>query len=416
MSERRGSRLGGSTGGLAGVVVAMYLVATPAIADRGTMLAFGEGGNKWPQYAFWNGDVWDDELGTQDIGKEPNFLVIKSCPTRSEMAIGTLDGDKDVNLLFHDGGSWSSPTEVCDDAEFTDPRCFDIAYEQVSGDLMIAYWDKGRGEVSYRIWDGTTLAAEAELVVPDKPLWVKLYAKAGTDQIMFVAQTNGKDLIASYWNGASFTAVTTHETNCGYTDQQVFDFAWEGLSGDGLLVYGEDGENNPRYRTWTGTWSAELQLPSVGKKQRWHKLAADPESDQILFASLDDDKDINANVWDGSSWGANQELESDMKERTERRYDLTFVRGGGTAMIGYAENGTKALRYRTWNGASWSGESTGPDVGDDPIVITAVPGVKMGEVIFLATDNGSDLNSMYWDGTTLTTQEVEGGVTDKAFE
>ena len=30
--------------------------------------------------------------------------------TRSEMAVGTLDGDKDVNVLFHDGGGWSAVT------------------------------------------------------------------------------------------------------------------------------------------------------------------------------------------------------------------------------------------------------------------------------------------------------------------
>lgn len=151
---------------------------------------------------------------------------------------------------------------------------------------MIAYWDNGDSTVRYRTYDGTTISGESSISIA-KSRWVALYPQPGTDNIMLIALLDAKDIEVTLWNGSSWGTVYSQETDTGYNTEDCFDFAWEQLSGDGLLTYAENGAVEPRYRTWiASTWSSEFMLPSVGKKQHFHRLAADPLSDQILFASL----------------------------------------------------------------------------------------------------------------------------------
>lgn len=59
-------------------LTAVTLACGIARADRGTMLVFSESGNNLPQYAFWDGDAWDDERDSSSIGAEAYFVMSNS--------------------------------------------------------------------------------------------------------------------------------------------------------------------------------------------------------------------------------------------------------------------------------------------------------------------------------------------------
>jgi hypothetical protein len=215
---------------------------------------------------------------------------------------------------------------------------------------------------------------------------------------------DGNDVYAAVWSGTAWSAVDTFETDTGFDLYECYSLAFEGLSGEALAVYAQKDQTQPRYRTYTGgAWSAEANLPSVGVKQRWERLAGDPATDTILFGSLDDGADININVWNGSSWGTNVEMTTAAQTADKRQFDIAFPQNGGTGLVVYVEKDKKTPRYRTWDGSAWSAELTAADLGDKLRVVSLTPGREDGEIFVLVSDDGTDLNFLHWNGTAMST-------------
>ncbi|MBN2561238.1 MAG: VCBS repeat-containing protein [Phycisphaerae bacterium] len=396
-----------------------WLTAAPSLADSTSspMLVFSESGDDYPKYSIWTGSFWPDEVGTRNIDNEAPWVVLKNCPTRNEYACGCLDWGNDVNLLIHNGSSWSGPTELTTNAGGYSQRAFSLAYESQSGDLLVAYWEDGSTDkICYRIWNGSTLSGESHLSLPStsRVRWVELSPDPNTDKIVMLTLNSDYDLYAVAWSGSGWGSITTLETDTGKRNEECFAMAYETLSGDGLVVYAQDSQNNPRYRTWNGSsWSGEGQLPSVGSDQRWLRLAADPASDQILFGSLDDAGDINANVWNGSSWDSNQQLETENWMNQLRSFDIAYEAGGTEALIVYEYSDTSSLRYRTWDGASWSSEVVGPNLGEPMTTPQLVTGINPGEIFLATQDDGDDLNMILWNGSAFgTNNQIESVITN----
>lgn len=91
-----------------------------------------------------------------------------------------------------------------------------------------------------------------------------------------------------------------------------FDLAYEGHSGDALVVY-ESGAGTPRYRTFSeGIWSEEQVLPLADAPTRvarrdegivqWVELASRPGNDEIALAYVDQFGGLRAWTWDGDRW------------------------------------------------------------------------------------------------------------------
>lgn len=377
--------------------------ARPAIAAQ-PLVVFGESGQSLCRYSIWSGSSWGDISSSPSTGDEPRWVITRNAPTRSEQAVGTLDYSKDVRVMFFNGSSWSASTLVDSDTGIHNDRAFDIAYEQVSGDLLIAYWNHTQKKIGYRTYDGTSISSELLVTLPANPKirFLQLTPQPGGNEIILSAMNDSNDLYAIVWNGTTFGSVTTVETNAKTDGNECFSAAYETLSGHALLVYSEKGVDTPRYRTWNGTsWSSELSLPNFGAEPFWSRLVADPNSDKMLFAALDTDKDINVCAWDGSSWGSNLEVETSVQVNNRRIFDIAYENGGTRALLVYGENPQTLWRYRTWDGTTWSAEKSGPELGDKPQFIALAAGQHPGEIFIAASDAGDDLNLVRWNGVAL---------------
>jgi len=350
------------------------------------------------------------------VGANAYWVILRNCPTRNETACLTFDGNNDVNVTFFNGTSWSSVTEVCTDADDFNNRNVDIAYEQSTGDALIVYYDRAANTFRYRTYNGTTLssASTSSRSGISGNDYISLYPNPNSDQIVMITlgQVSGNDPVisANIWDGSSWQGWTTIENTTPSNDDECFSFAFESLSGDGLLVYGESGSSQPRYRTLSGTtWSSEGSLPSTGGAPWWISMASDPSSDQILFAGLDSTNDMNMNAWNGSSWGSNSEVETSVPGHDRRYFDLTYQPEGTNALLAYVENGQTRLRYRTWNGSSWSSEQTGTDLGNQGRTVELRTSTASGEIFIAASDNGTDIESMRWNGSSMSSKtQIEG--------
>jgi hypothetical protein len=126
-----------------------------------------------------------------------------------------------------------------------------------------------------------------------------------------------------------------------------------------MIAYGKSGSTSPHYRTWDGTsWSAEASASSVGAKPYWVVLRASPNGTDYAMAVVDDQADLNVQVWDGTSWSAATEHSTNVGQTTTRVFDLAYEQVSGHSLLVYREHGSSSLRYRTYDGTSWSAEST----------------------------------------------------------
>lgn len=390
--------------GVVALSIALSGERAPADGNSPTMVVFGRDGNGSPAYSTFDDGSWSSPLAMPSVGAETYWVVLKNCPTRDETACATLDQDNDINVLIYDGSAWGGATEVCSDAATNSTRPFDLCYEQESGDMLLAYWDNGDEKVGFRTYGGTVLSGEGLLTMPSTAdlRFVSLTPNPATDEILLLAGNDENHVFAAAWNGGGWGSVTTLVADGETATEEQFAVTYESQSGAALVVYTEQDDDSPHYRVWDGTsWSADAQMPSIGAGGRWLRLAADPASDEILFAAVDDSDDINVNVWNGSSWGSTLQVESDAFSHAERRFDLAYEAGGGKALLVYHQAWMVNPRYRTWDGSSWSSEQQGPLIWSWDRVIQLRTGTTAGEVFVAESDFAGDLQMLRWDGSSL---------------
>jgi hypothetical protein len=268
------------------------------------------------------------------------------------------------------------------------------------------YWRGTVSKFGYRLYNGTSFSGETTITNPftTECDFLSLYPRPATNEIVMLAADGiaGGSLVGAYWDGTSFSSWTQLTAVLDTNNQECFSMAFEAQSGRGLAVYTELLTQTPRYRTFNGTsWSSQGSLPSIGGVGKWLKLAGDPTSDEILFAALDDQLDLNVNVWNGS-WGTNQEVETAGFDYDGRYFDIIFERGTGHALLVYAESALNKFRYRTWNGSSWSSEQTGPTLsgGHYARLISLSRGFSNGEVFAAVSDDSMALHLFRWSGSS----------------
>ncbi|HKQ50655.1 MAG TPA: VCBS repeat-containing protein [Phycisphaerae bacterium] len=407
---------------LVGLVVAVSCcLSTISRADIESipLVVFSNSGDTKPYFAQWSGGTWSPGTGTAmtTVGANPEWVVVRNCPIRYESVCATVDSDKDINVMFHNGTSWTSPTEVCVNVGAGYQRSVDLAYENSSGDLMIAYWDSNANVVAYRTYNGTTLSAESTLALPTNTTmkFLALYPKPGSDQIILLTLQNNSNLNAFVWNGSSWGSGATLSTGLSWKDQEDIAVAYESLSGRAMVAYTRNSGATAAYRIWDGTsWSADTLIPGLVTWPQWVRLTSDPNSNTIIWSGIykwSSTKTLDVCVWNGTSWGTPTQLESDFVDADSRRFDVAFEKGNSEALIVYQEGTQTSLRYRTWNGSSWSSEQVGTNIGEAANFIQLRTGGSTGEIFIAASDAGNDLEMVRWNGSSMSaTQQLSSAL------
>ena len=104
-----------------------------------------------------------------------------------------------------------------------------------------------------------------------------------TDEIMLAGSVSGIGDFAKVWDGNSFVDGQVLTPSLGSSFVTDVDVAYEGLSGNAMLIYGA-GSSLLRYTTYDGSnWVNGGLLPPAGVlgEVRWTDIAADPNSSAI---------------------------------------------------------------------------------------------------------------------------------------
>lgn len=285
-------------------------------------------------------------------GGTPSWVKVVAGKARNESVVAYVDTANTLRILYWNG-AWSAAAPhnwtAALGASGASGRGFDIAVEKLSGDIVVAYTTNAAGtEINYRIWNGSTWAAAVgydSARLTGTVRFIKMESKPNSDDIALIMADTNNDLSAAIWNGTTNawgnapTAVLTNDLaffTAGAVDEQSFDLAYEGLSGDLLVAYATDAETTGlAYNTFSGgSWSALTRYANMAEAFENVDCAGDPLSDNIICAAVGTlTQDMRVGVWSGTAWqGTNTDVDTSSAP-------ATFVVGRRYLSVGWLTSG-----------------------------------------------------------------------------
>lgn len=386
----------------------------------GRRVVYSQWPNQNPQVRVWGGANWAAPTSTMNFGGKQYWAVIRRCPIRQEVTIACSTQGWNAVAAVQTGSTWGSLLTASNDLGTLDQRPFYFAYEQSTGNGMIVARSGNSATLHYRTWNGSVWSADNSITSPltGSPTFIKMIPKPGSAEIMLYVIDSNNSIAAMVWNGTSWGNKVTLEASAPGSTIECADAAYETNTGRCMLIWGHAGSGSPRYAFWTGSgWSSTGTMSDVGSVPQWFHLAADPTSNKVMLGVLDAAGRVNVTVWSGSAWDSYLQVESNAPTGGSRCFDVAFEPRGTRGIVGYGHATTTSLRYRTYDGTSWSNQSSGPTVPGTPFLVQLTPSGGGTEIMALLNCTGGQnrLEFMRWNGTSfVNVQELEPNVSGPA--
>jgi hypothetical protein len=176
---------------------------------------------------------------------------------------------------------------------------------------------------------------------------------------------------------------------------------------DAMMAY--DTVNNststPKFRLWDGSaWGGEQSASAfVGSELYNMQVRYAPTRDEAILVAMTNTGQIQAQVWNGSSWWSPTTLSTvgDMVNNPNaaslyRWFDIEYEQTSGDAIVVVADNSADP-DYYVWNGTSWTGPTNIdiPTTGR-PLQIEIASRPWSDELAFITLDTNADVYAMRW--------------------
>ena len=308
-------------------------------------------------YRVWNGSTWSSASTiTTPRDLEATQLKLAADPTSDEMVLIASNSDGDNYAVVWDGSSWGNGITL-DLGAGDYEEDVNVAYEHSSGDALVTF-GKGNSNLYYRTWNGTAWSGElstaAAAGVSGATRWTVTASDPTSDRIVVGVITNNPDIWVTVWDGSAWGSSLEVEPTPQGQVYPAIGVAFEATTGEALAVYGEGTSNLPRYVTWTsgGGWSTESSMSSdLGADLNTVVLFPDDDTDDIVAGIQDDNNDLHFLRWDGSAWGADNEVETNTAENKNQPFTFLWdVVGLG----GPVSTSTTPLEVQGHTGTLWS--------------------------------------------------------------
>jgi Tfp pilus assembly protein PilV len=345
------------------------------------VLIYGDG-TTTPKYRDFNGatNTFSAEKPTFTATVGPTWLI-RTAPNQHYALAGYYDSSSTLHVMCFNGTTWTNEFNA-ESGGIGNRHRFDIAFESTSGDAMVIY-SKGNyapDKLGYRTKSGATACGAANwsgetiftpLRTTNDIMYVKLAPdrRPGSDIIAATWVDTGDDISAAIWNGTAWvnepddlTDVNVERISASH-DIEDMDLDYESLSGDLMLVWGNGtgaaGTNGVRYRTCTGgiamcTWGPVTTPPSFADHATSLDISANPDTDEIVFASISHDtSDLQMGYWDGSAWSDTPD--ADITTNTPYQASKLIAVGWvisdnvSRSVIVYSDSGSPNVNWYTGN-------------------------------------------------------------------
>lgn len=385
---------------------------------RAMLVYFDEGLDEYPQYRIWNGTGLSDAGSATDVnGDVEKWNILRSSPNSSEKILATLDDSDDVNLQVWSGLNWNSPLEASSDANDDNRRQVDVAYEQASSEALAVFVHQdSASRPRYRVWYGSGWTAHQYVanIGSNDLKWLDLNPRPEGEEMVLATLDSGRDVWAQVWNGSGWGNARQLESDAETHTYQCYDAAYESLSGEALVAWANSASDRPRYTAWNGTgWYTNYAQARAtgGTDLKWVKLVPDPNSDRIMMGVVNTESGdyvLDVQVWNGTGWGENQQMDSDLETNVDRCFDMAWESVSGRALVVYGSHNSDIPVYRVWNG-TWSAERpTGINLGGDQNWIQLASNPESDEILMMAVESqNNNAWVLRWNSTDWAGWDVE---------
>jgi len=301
-----------------------YVSATPATASTNAFAAYRDSTAtlNTPKQRTWNGSVWGSQSDMPTSDSPVRSVRVACCPLEQrslERAAVTLSDDGYLDACIWDGTSWNVTNNLGQTwtaAPATADRPFDVAYESLSGDILLVYGTTvagGTSDLAYRVWKfGTGWGPEQYYDDADHPTkvtvtFVILTSDPTSDKIglAYIESTNN-DANALIWNGTSLSSFVEITGTIAIATEECAAIAFEGTSGACVAVAGEG--QFVRWTRFTTSWS-NIQITDVNTgasgAMNWLRLAQ-AQNNRLMLTSVDGSTDLTTALLDEQSIGNRQ--------------------------------------------------------------------------------------------------------------
>ena len=360
---------------------------------------------------------------------------------RDTTVVVSLNTGGYIDAYTYDGSTWTMTNLGRIGTSVTaGTRPFDVAYENSTGRAMVVYNMQGTDatkDLAYRIFDGRNWSAEAYIqdttTGKQTYYWVQLASKmvGGSTEIAMVGLNSVFYANAWIWSGSSWGTMKALNTSTKLVTSASYEgcaIAYEYTSGN-IIALSSSGKN-VRYYRYTGTWSAEVDLPMGSGPGggninfltlKSHKVAS---SNEMMLLSLDSAIDAIARYWSGSSWGVAIVLDNSMNIATRRCIDGDWEPTGAQFIAVGGDSAIAAISYKTWTPAggwvpstsgTWSPFS-GLTTAQDWVQVRTNLKAADPQVLIGTLDSGSDLVITTWTGSAMANQIEATATSLRTFE
>jgi len=369
------------------------------------------GGTDTPLSRQLLGATWVDPSDTTDVGpNDSQWMVLKGCPIRKEMIMGTLDSADDINFAVWDGTAWSGASEFTTSS--TDVyKCLDIAYENLSGEALVV-GRFGSGDVRYNTWNGnawdnTTAQTDATFDSLASLYYIDMASRPNSNEILIaMAQWKG-DLDVAQWDGSSFIDHGEIDTDMENNEIGGVEIVYEQQSGDSLVLWGHSGAHQVYYEVWSGASLSPVPLLipyDFGDDIKFIRAAADPTSDYIFVGAVNDNKDLDVVVWNGDTWIDSRQLEQSNYDFDKQIFDIAWEHSGEDVIIAWAPGSGNNVHYFKWpKGTALTAHAVqvGPDFQAQPYLVRLLPIAGTEKIVLLVKNGDVELRYSLWTGNTF---------------
>ncbi|MCX6795324.1 MAG: hypothetical protein NT165_01145 [Candidatus Falkowbacteria bacterium] len=304
-------------------------IASGATALK-SMVIYGDG-TTVPKFRTYDGTANTFSAATATAtSSSGSTFILRTSPNNYEALAGFVTAAGVLNVMCYDGTAWSQEWSVTVGGTGSSRR-FNISYETNSGDAIVLYGTNAAttNELAYRVKPGGSGCGAANwgAAINLNPArtsgvvqWVKMAwdRRSSSNLVTAIWADSNSDLSAMVWDGTTWSNEPSTVTEASLEvvaaaqDVEDFDVEYESISGDVMVAWansaGSGTVNGVRYRTCTGgiaacTWGATTTPPTFTDDATNLDLAANPNTDEMVFASIGNAAStLSLGYWSGSAW------------------------------------------------------------------------------------------------------------------
>lgn len=279
-------------------------------------------------YRIWNGSQWSSERAVKNNQTLGNVTWVKlaSRPYSNEIALMFLQStyiSANLSVSIWNGSDWGSEPSgglevgsaiASDGSGEGDQEAFSLAYEQLSGDLLVVWGLDASPYMRYATKEAdssTWTTSDAPASMSDEASITSLKPDPYSNRIAFASiSSSNDDMQGAIWDGDAdvWTDIRDNMDTGADTwalNDRLVDIGWIGATSSLVLVY-QDDTTGIDYWTWAygSGWISysDFTMPAAAGTDQSDQLYTFPEDDLALLIRSDSNNLLLAYTFDGSTW------------------------------------------------------------------------------------------------------------------